>query len=54
MNQKGQVFKYLREKFPILSGKKVKKGIFVGQQIQEIVNDAFFDQVLKGKEKEAF
>ncbi|KAJ4430079.1 hypothetical protein ANN_22288 [Periplaneta americana] len=54
MNQEGQAFKYVREKFPKLSDAKVKEGIFVGPQIRELVKDPAFDQVLEGKEKEAW
>ena len=54
MNQEGRAFKYIREKFPKLSDAKVKEGIFVGPQIRELVKDPAFDQVLEGKEKEAW
>lgn len=54
MNREGQAFKYIREKFSKLSDAKVKEGIFVGPQIRELVRDPAFDQVLEGKEKEAW
>ncbi|KAJ4439600.1 hypothetical protein ANN_07728 [Periplaneta americana] len=54
MNQEGQAFKYVREKFPKLSDAKVKESIFVGQQIRELVKDPAFDQVLAGKGKEVW
>ena len=54
MNQEGQAFKYLRDKFPRLSDAKVKEGIFVGPQIRQLVKDPAFDRVLEGKEKEAW
>ncbi|KAJ4442913.1 hypothetical protein ANN_04507 [Periplaneta americana] len=54
MNQEGQAFKYVREKFPKLSDAKVKESIFVGQQIRELVKDPAFDQVLAGNGKEVW
>ena len=54
MNQEERAFKYIREKFPKLNDAKVKEGIFVGPQIRELVKDPAFDQVLEGKEKEAW
>ena len=36
-------FNYLVEKFPILSGAKIKEGIFVGPQIRELMFDSSLD-----------
>lgn len=49
-----KAFRYLREKFALLSDAKVKEGVFVGPEIRELVKDPAFDRVLEGKEKEAW
>ena len=36
-------FNYLVEKFPNLSGAKIKEGIFVGPQIRQLMFDSSFD-----------
>ena len=36
-------FNYLVEKFPNLSGAKIKEGIFVGPQIRQLIFDSSFD-----------
>ncbi|KAJ4447665.1 hypothetical protein ANN_09672 [Periplaneta americana] len=54
MNQEGQAFKYVREKFSKLSDAKVKEGIFVWPLIRELLKDPAFDQVLAGKGKEVW
>ena len=51
MNQEGQAFRYLRDKFPRFSDVKVKGGIFVGSQIRQIMKDPEFDRVPEEKEK---
>ena len=48
MNQEEAAFTYLREKFPRLSEAKLKKGIFNGPQIRDLINDEYFDKLLQG------
>jgi len=54
MNQEEAAFTYLREKFPRLSEAKLKGGIFIGPQIQELSKYEFFDSLLQGDEKAAW
>jgi hypothetical protein len=52
MNKHGKVFEYLREKFLKLSNDKLKKkGIFIGPQIREIINDDLSEHLLAETEK---
>ena len=44
MNQDGAAFKYIFNKFPVLSQANLKEGIFVGPQINKLLKD-------KGMEK---
>ena len=39
MNQEEAAFIYLREKFPRLSGAKLKEGIFIGPQIRDLIKE---------------
>lgn len=48
----GSSFQYMESKFPKVSGAKIKKGVFVGSQIRQLVNYKD-DQVLHVKEKVA-
>ena len=48
MNQEEAAFTYLREKFPRLSEAKLKKGIFNGPQIRDLIKDEYFDKLLQG------
>ena len=50
MNQEKVAFTYLWEKFPRLSGAKLKEGVFIGPQIR----DEYFDSLLRGDEKAAW
>ena len=50
MNQDGPAFK-CNYKFPVLSQAKLKKGIFVGTQINKLLKDKGFDHTLSGIEK---
>ncbi|KAI6658163.1 Receptor-type tyrosine-protein phosphatase epsilon-like [Oopsacas minuta] len=43
-------FRYIVEKFPILSDAKVKEGVFIGPQISEVLKDEEFDNILSAKE----
>ena len=51
MNQEEAAFTYLREKFSRLSEAKLKKGIFIGPQIRDLIKDEYFDKLLQGDEK---
>jgi hypothetical protein len=51
MNQEEAAFTYLCEKFPRLSGAKLKEGVFIGPQIRDLLKDEYFDTVLQGDEK---
>jgi hypothetical protein len=50
----GQAFMYLRNKFPKLSEAKVKDGIFIGLQIQDVMQDPDFHSTLSDTEKAAW
>ena len=53
MNQDGAAFKYICNKFHVLSQAKLKEGIFVGPQINQLLKDEDFDHILSGTEKVA-
>ena len=42
LEKDGNCFKYICKKFPVLTIKKLKAGIFDGPQIQKLINDANF------------
>jgi hypothetical protein len=44
MNQKEAAFTHLRKKSPRLSETKLKEGIFIGPQIQDLIKDEYFDE----------
>lgn len=52
MNQNGEGI-FLSGKFPQQSNAKIKEGIFVGPQINEVLKDQTFKQIFTGKEKAA-
>ena len=54
VNQDGPTFKYIYNKFSVLSQAKLKEGIFVGPQINKLLNDKGFDHTLSGIQKVAF
>ena len=54
MNQDGAAFKYICTKFHVLSQAKLKEGIFVGPQINQLLKDEDFDHTLSGTEKVAW
>jgi len=54
INQEETAFSYLREKFFRLSEAKLKEGIFIGPQIQDLIKDEYFDKLLQGDEKAAW
>jgi hypothetical protein len=47
-------FPYLREEFPRLIEPKLKEGIFIGPQIQNLTKYEYFDKLLQGDEKLAW
>ena len=47
-------FKYLAEKCPLLSGAKIKEGVFLGPQIRTLFRDDVFNNVHQGDEKKAW
>ncbi|GFO21298.1 hypothetical protein PoB_004780300 [Plakobranchus ocellatus] len=54
LNKDGQVFLYLRQKFPTLSDAKVKEGIFIGPQIKAMLKDEMFLTKMTPVESEAW
>ena len=54
LDVKGPAFTYLCGKFPKLTFKKVKAGVFVGPQIRQLFKDQQFEAVLSDKEKAAW
>ncbi|GBL75496.1 hypothetical protein AVEN_207684-1 [Araneus ventricosus] len=50
----GSGFQYLRMKFPKVSAAKIKKGIFVGPQIRQLMKDPVFESKLTKKEAAAY
>jgi hypothetical protein len=53
-DRNGDGFQYLKLKFPNLSDAKIKEGIFVGQQIRELLKDEHFESVLNSLKLEAW
>jgi hypothetical protein len=54
IDQNGAGFAYLKETFPRISDAKIKKGIFVGPKIRELMQDAKFEEQLTQVEKVAW
>ena len=54
MNQNGAAFKYICNKFPVLSQAKLKEGIFIGLQVNKLLKNANFDHTLSGIDKVAW
>ena len=54
LHVKGTVFTYLCGKFPRLTYKNVKAGVFIGHQIRQLFKDQQFEAVLSDKEKAAW
>ena len=48
INQNGATFKYICNKFLVLSQAKLKEGIIVGPQINKLVKDEEFDHTMSG------
>jgi len=51
VNQEEAAFTYLWKTFPILSGAKLKEGIFICPQILDIIKDEYFDTPFKAKKR---
>ena len=54
MDKTGRGFEYARNKFPNMSDAKIKKGIFIGPQIREMVQDKQFNEDLNETERNAW
>ena len=54
MNQDGAAFKYICNKFHVLSQAKLIEGIMVGPQTNKQLKDEVFDHTLSGTEKVAW
>src|SRR5687768_10602276 len=54
LNKESAAFKYLHDFFPKLSEAKVKAGVFVGPQINKIMESEEFPKKLTRKEKTAW
>lgn len=50
LDKEGAPFKDLCTLFPALSSAKLKDGIFIGLQIQEVLKDKEFEKILTFKE----
>jgi len=51
MDKTGRGFEYLRNKFPNVSDAKIKKRIFIGPQIRELMQGKQFDEELNESER---
>jgi hypothetical protein len=51
LDKNGHCFQYLCHTFPVLSGKKLKEGIFNGQQIRILMKDTDFQNSITTVEK---
>lgn len=54
LDKNGTGYDFLRQKFPKISCKKLKAGIFGAPQIRELVKDSTFDDVLNSTERSAW
>ena len=50
-NKPGKCFEYLREKFPKISDAELKRNMFIGPKIPEIINDDLLEHALMETEK---
>ena len=53
MNKEGEVFEYLRQKFPRISETKIKEGIFVGPQVKQLFQVADLKNKFNAAERRA-
>jgi hypothetical protein len=54
LDKTGPAFKYLCDKFPQLSIAKVSEGIFVGPDINKLLKDDRFDEILDNTARNAW
>ena len=54
MDKTGRGFEYLRNKFPNVSGAKIKESIFIEPEIRELMQDKQFDEDLNVTERRGF
>jgi len=54
MDKPGRGFEYAKNKFPNVSYAKIKRGIFIGPQIREPMQDKQFDEHLNETERNAW
>jgi hypothetical protein len=54
MNKEGEIFDYLRQKFPRISEAKTNDGIFVGLQVKQLFQDPNFKNKLNAAKRIAW
>lgn len=54
LSKDGSVFQFLKQKFPKLSDAKIKEGVFVGPDINKLIQDSSFTSSLNNIEKQAW
>ena len=54
LHENGAAFQHLSTVFPGLSAAKLKEGIFVGPQIQKVLKDTDFEELINLKELRAW
>ena len=54
LDKTSDAFVYLRSKFPQISDAKIKEGIFVGPQIRKVIAHRHFEELLIGKDLDAW
>jgi hypothetical protein len=53
MNKEGEVFDYLRQRFPRISDTKIKEGTFISPQVKQFFQDPDFKNKLNAAERRA-
>jgi len=46
-NQEEAAFTYLREKFPSLGEAKLKEGVSISRQIQDVIKEEYFEKLFQ-------
>lgn len=54
LDQEGDCFRYIKQKFPKISDVKLKEGIFNGPQIRTLLKDGTLITTINDVEKEAW
>jgi len=54
MDRNDTAFLYLRQKFPLLSDAKIRKGVFTGPDIRSVLRDEIFERIITGDEQRAW